>query len=78
MPSITINGLPPELHECLKEAARRNRRSLQGEIIACLERHAERIPPRKEKLLAEAEALRKRLPRVDHSLVQEYKQAGRP
>ena len=78
MPSITIKDLSPELHACLKEAARRNHRSLQGEIIACLERHAERTPPRKEELLAEAEALRRRLPRVDHGLVQEYKQAGRP
>ena len=77
MVSITIKGLPPELHERLKEAARRNHRSLRGEIIACLERHVERLPRRRAELLAEAAALRERLPHVDHALVDEYKRAGR-
>ena len=77
MASITIKGVPPELHERLKEAARRNHRSLRGEIIACLERHVERLPRRKEELLAEAAALRERLPRFDHALVDEFKRAGR-
>ena len=44
MASITIKGVPSELHEGLKEAARRNHRSLRDEIIACLERHVERLP----------------------------------
>ena len=77
MASITIKSLPPTLHEGLKEAARRNHRSLQGEIIACLERHVERLPRRKAKLLVEAAALREGLARVDHDLVEEYKRAGR-
>ena len=77
MVSITIKDLPPELHERLKEAARRNHRSLRGEIVACLERHVERLPRRRAELLAEAEALRERLPYIDHALVDEYKRAGR-
>ena len=77
MVSITIKGLPPELHERLKEAARRNHRSLQGEIVACLERHVERLPRRRAELLAKAAALRERLPYIDHALVDEYKRAGR-
>ena len=77
MPSITIKSLPSALHEGLKEAARRNHRSLQGEIIACLEHHVERLPRRRAELLAEAAALRERLPHVDHALVDEYKRAGR-
>ena len=77
MASITIKSMPPGLHEGLKEAARRNHRSLQGEIIACLERHVERLPRRKEELLAEAAALREVLPHFDHVLVDEYKRAGR-
>ena len=68
MASITIKSVPPGLHEGLKEAARRNHRSLQGEIIACLERHVERLPRRKEELLAEA-ALREVLPHFDHALM---------
>ena len=77
MASIAIESLPPTLHEGLKEATRRNHRSLQGEIIACLERHVERLPRRKAELLAEAAALREGLARVDHGLVEEYKRAGR-
>ena len=77
MASITIKSLPPALHDGLKEAARRNHRSLQGEIIACLERHVENLPRRRAELLAEAEALRERLPYIDHALVDEYKRAGR-
>ena len=77
MASITIKSLPPALHEGLKEAARRNHRSLQGEIIACLERHVEKLPRRRADLLAEAAALRERLPRFDHGSVDEYKCAGR-
>ena len=77
MASITIKSLPPKLHEALKEAARRNHRSLQGEIIACLERHVERLPRRKAELLTEAAALREGLSRFDHGLVEEYKRAGR-
>ena len=77
MASITIKGLPPELHERLKEAARRNHRSLRGEIVACLERHVEKFPRQRAELLAEAAALRERLPRFDHALVDEYKGAGR-
>ena len=77
MASITIKSLPPTLHEGLKEAARRNHRSLQGEIIACLERHVERLPRRKAELLAEAAALREGLARFDHGPVEEYKRAGK-
>ena len=62
MASITIKSLPPALHEGLKEAAGANHRSLQGEIIACLERHVEGLPRRRAELLAEAAALRERLP----------------
>ena len=77
MASITIKNLPPALHERLKEAARRNHRSLRSEIIACLERHVGRLPRRRTELPAEAAALRERLPRIDHGLVDEYKRAGR-
>ena len=78
MPSITIKSLPPVLHERLKDIARRHHRSLQNEIVACLERHAERLPRSKSELMAEAARLRDKLPYVDHGLVDEYKRSGRP
>lgn len=34
MATLTIRGLPDELHAVLKERARRNRRSLNQEVIA--------------------------------------------
>ena len=77
MASVTIKNLPPALHERLKEAARRNHRSLQGEIIACLDRHGEKVPRRRTEFLAEAATLRERLPHFDHALVDETKRAGR-
>ena len=77
MPSITIKSVSPALHERLKGIAQRHRRSLQNEIIACLERHAERPPRTRGELMAEAAELRDRLPYVDHDLVDEYKRSGR-
>ena len=78
MASITIKGLAPELHRRLKAVALRNRRSLQNEIVYCLERHVERTPPSKEELLARAAQLRVKLPLVDHGLVDNFKRSGRP
>ena len=78
MLSITIKSLPPALHERSKGIARRHHRSLQNEIVACLERHAERLPRSKSELMAEAARLRDKLPHLDHGLVDEYKRSGRP
>lgn len=78
MASITIKRLPAELHARLKSVALQNRRSLQNEIVSCLERHVERIPPSKEELLAQAARLRAKLPSVDHGLVDGFKRDGRP
>ena len=78
MPSITIKSISPALHERLKGIARRQHRSLQNEIIACLERHAERPPRSKADLMSEAAELREKLPFFDHALVDRYKRSGRP
>ena len=37
MPSITLKQVPPQLVECIKERARLTGRSMNKEIIACLE-----------------------------------------
>lgn len=37
MPSITVKNIPPKLYERLKQHAEANRRSLNSEIIACIE-----------------------------------------
>jgi hypothetical protein len=38
MPTLTIKGMPLALYRRLKAAAAAHRRSLNGEIIVCLER----------------------------------------
>ena len=38
MASITLKNIPEKIHERRKQRARLNRRSLQQEIMACLER----------------------------------------
>ena len=78
MPTITIKSVSPILHGRLKSIARRHHRSLQNEIIACLERHAKSPPRTREEFMAEAAELRDKLPYVHHRLVDEYKRSGRP
>lgn len=38
MPSITVKNIPTELYELLKQAAEQSHRSINSEIIACIER----------------------------------------
>jgi antitoxin FitA len=38
MPTITVKNIPPDLYDKLKETAVLNRRSLNREIIVCIER----------------------------------------
>ena len=58
MPTLTLKNIPDELYEQLKESARMNRRSINSEIIVCIERflHSNRIAP--ETVLTKARKLR--------------------
>jgi len=38
MPTITVKNIPDELYERLKQLAKANRRSINSEIIVCIER----------------------------------------
>ncbi|MGE0875385.1 MAG: Arc family DNA-binding protein [Burkholderiales bacterium] len=77
MLSLTLKNIPEELHARLKESAERNRRSLNGEILARLE--SELAAPRIETpaQAREWKALMTRLPRADHAKVGRYKRQGR-
>jgi plasmid stability protein len=37
MPNVNVKNVPRDLHRRLKERAKRNHRSLNSEVIACLE-----------------------------------------
>jgi antitoxin FitA len=60
VPTLTVKNIPDELYERLKRSAAEHRRSLNSEILVCIERalHSERIDP--EAVLARADALPRR------------------
>jgi plasmid stability protein len=79
MPTLTIKGLPDPLYRRLKQQAEAHRRSLNGEIIVCLERAVGASQPDPRTWLAEARALRDRLqlrPLTDRQL-RAVRRAGR-
>jgi plasmid stability protein len=79
MSSITIKNVPEDLHRRLKEQAERHHRSLNGEIIACLERQAEASPRDPDEILERLSRLREETGvYVTEEQVQKFKEEGRP
>ncbi|MBM3190819.1 MAG: Arc family DNA-binding protein [Chloroflexi bacterium] len=80
MPTITVKNVPPELYEELKRMAQANRRSINSEVIVCIERAVRNRPLDTAAVLARARALRRLT--ADHPLTDEAitsaKQFGRP
>lgn len=79
MPMLTIKGIPDELYRTLKERAERNHRSLNGEIIACLERVVRAPTLDVERWLANVEQLKAQanLPRISTAQLTRLKNRGR-
>jgi plasmid stability protein len=77
MLTLTLKNIPEDLHAMLKESAGRNRRSLNSEILARLERElaAPTIDPKVH--AKELKAFTARLPVVEHARVARYKHQGR-
>ena len=80
MATITVKNIPPEIYEKLKKAAEINHRSINSEVIACIERvvSSQRIDP--DVLLAEARRLRAQVagPPITNDEFTQAKVAGRP
>jgi plasmid stability protein len=57
MTSITVKNIPDELYERLREAAKSNRRSINGEIIHRIQRSLNPRPTAIEPLLARIQRL---------------------
>ena len=80
MPSITVKNIPDELYELLKQAASAHRRSVNSEIIICIEQavRSQRTSP--PAALAGARILREKS--ADYAISDEEfsqaKRAGRP
>lgn len=80
MTTITVKNIPDDLYERLKQAAKTNRRSVNSEIIACIERSVSPRPLDIETFLTEARQLREQT--ADYVLTQEEldhaRNEGRP
>ena len=80
MPNLTLRGMPDEVHAALKDAASRNHRSLNGEILA-------RLTASVRPLSADRAELHERIKRereatgpvgLNNETIRELKNAGRP
>ena len=80
MATITLKNIPNELYDQVKQSAAINRRSINSEIIICIEQalRGRKINP--DKILSAARALRKK--RAAHLFAEreitKAKSAGRP
>lgn len=80
MPSITVKNIPEDLYARLKLAAKFNRRSINSEIIVCLERQLQSRALDPERLLASARKLREKTAAypISERELSEAKEGGRP
>lgn len=79
MPSITVKNIPEEIYNKIRKQAEAHHRSINSEIIACLEQtvQARRISP--EKILQEARRLRKKVKgKLSSREIEEAINQGRP
>jgi len=76
MVTLTLKNIPDDVHAVLKESAEKNRRSLNSEILARLERDVAAPKVDRVKLARELKAFTDRLPRVDHRIGDRYKHKG--
>lgn len=79
MPVLTIKSMPVPLYRRLKQRAVAHRRSLNSEILVCLEQAVAAEPAEPRAVLARADALRQRLrvPRLTDARLRAAKAAGR-
>jgi plasmid stability protein len=79
MATITVKNIPDDLYNLLKQQAEANRRSINREIIACIEGsvRSRRIDP--EQILANAHRIREITShyRITDAEISEAKNAGR-
>jgi plasmid stability protein len=81
MPALTIKGVPDDVYRRLKMSAARHRRSLNSEVITCLERSLA-FPERKpEETVAALRRLHRTLrgvPKLTDAFLRRAKSRGRP
>jgi hypothetical protein len=60
MPTITVKNVPTDLYERLKQSAEANRRSINSEVIVCIERAVRSRTIDPEAILTRARKLREK------------------
>ena len=80
MATVTLKNIPDEIYSRLKETAQRHRRSLNSEILVCLERSVQPTAVRVEDALVTARRLRGRVVGLPLSLeeIADARRLGRP
>ena len=79
MITITLKGMPKDVHKALKHRARQHGRSLNKEALACLEQAVAPVRVDVEAMRADLRLHRAQLPgRLTDALLREARQAGRP
>ena len=79
MVTFTVKGLPEEMHRKLKERARNNHRSLNSEVIACLEDSLTSRPIRVDEFLTRIGRIRRNVGgQLTDRQIAELKNRGRP
>ena len=80
MASLTLKKIPQSLLQQLKAQAARHRRSLNHEVIVCLESLTQSVPIDAERLLAKARQIRQtpKKTRLTDRTLNALKAAGRP
>ena len=80
LPDIALRGIPGPLHRKLKTSARRNHRSLNGEILARLEESVRPEPVNPQALLDRIRKRNETLGPLDLSedTLREMRNTGRP
>lgn len=80
MATLTIKNIPPDLYELIKQRAVEHHRSLNSEVIVCLENtlRVKRIDP--HVFLARIDVLQKKvpLPPLKDKMLRHAKKIGRP
>jgi hypothetical protein len=78
MLTVTLKNIPRNVHAVLKRSAAQNRRSLNSEILARLEREIAAPTVDRATLARDLKAFTDRLPRVDHRIGDRHKRQGLP
>ena len=80
MATLTIKSVPDPLYRQLKERAAEHRRSLNSEVLVCLELAIAAETVDAEATLSRADAIRRtlRIPRLTDARLRAVKAAGRP